>query len=315
MNKKILWLSTGGTFSCESSENGLTPKSDAEQNNQILTRLPELTAAYDITPRTILNIDSTDMTADEWSLIADEVNRAVVSGEYGGIVITHGTDTMAYTAAALSVMLKSPPLPVILTGSQRPFFAENSDAPKNLTDAVRVASDGRFKGVFAVFCGKILHGLDMYKSDSFADEAFCARDRQAGEISGKEIHLLCPESISNGDYEFCPDMCREVAVLKMTPAFDPKLIDVLVRNGIKGIVAEGYGTGGIPRAVRVRLAAAAQNGIAVTVVSQCLHGGVDLGVYAVGESARAAGITGGKKYGAEAALAVLMHRLGGYDDI
>ncbi len=315
MNKKILWLSTGGTFSCEGSENGLMPKSGTEQNNQILSRLPDLTAAYDIMPQTILNIDSTDMTADEWSLIANEVNRAAVSGEYDGIVITHGTDTMAYTAAALSVMLKNLPLPVILTGSQRPFFSENSDAPGNFTDAVTVAADVRFKGVFAVFCGKILHGLDMYKSDSFADEAFCARDRQAGEISGKEIRLFFPENISHGGYEFCPDMCREVAVLKMTPTFAPELIDMLVKSGIKGIVAEGYGTGGIPRAVREKLAAAAQKGIAVTVVSQCLHGGVDLGIYAVGESARAAGITSGGKYGAEAALAILMHRLGGYDDI
>lgn len=315
MNKKILWLSTGGTFSCENSENGLTPKSDIEQNNKILRCLPDLTSEYDITARVLLNIDSTDMTADEWELIAYEVNLSVTAEEYDGVVITHGTDTMAYTAAALSVMLKNPPVPVILTGSQRPFFSKNSDAPKNFTDAVNVAADSRFKGVFAVFCGKILNGLDMYKADSFADEAFCAKDRQTGEVNGQEVRLLCPEHISYGDYEFCPNMCHEVAVLKMTPTFDPRFIDALMERGIKGIIAEGYGTGGIPYKARERLAQAARNGVVVVTVSQCLHGGVDLNLYTVGGSAKAAGITGGKKYGVEAALAILMHRLGGYDDI
>lgn len=108
---------------------------------------------YDIVPMTLMNIDSSDMTISDQKRIADTIDDNI--GKYDGIVITHGTDTMAYTAAALSVMTENPPVPVVLTGSQRPFFDSGSDAPANFEDALAVAGGGTVCRVCVVFGGKL----------------------------------------------------------------------------------------------------------------------------------------------------------------
>lgn len=95
-----------------------------------------------------MNIDSSDMTISDQKRIADTIGDNI--GKYDGIVITHGTDTMAYTAAALSVMTENPPVPVVLTGSQRPFFDSGSDAPANFEDALAVAGSGAVRCVCVV---------------------------------------------------------------------------------------------------------------------------------------------------------------------
>lgn len=102
MRKRILWIQTGGTFSCAGTESGLAPQSSEEQAVKILALMPQVCEKYDIVPMTLMNIDSSDMTISDQKRIADTVNDNI--GKYDGIVITHGTDTMAYTAAALSVM-------------------------------------------------------------------------------------------------------------------------------------------------------------------------------------------------------------------
>ena len=120
MRKRILWIQTGGTFSCEGTIRGLAPQSSEEQAGKILALMPQVCEKYDIVPMTLMNIDSSDMTISDQKRIADTIGDNI--GKYDGIVITHGTDTMAYTAAALSVMTENPPVPVVLTGSQRPFL-------------------------------------------------------------------------------------------------------------------------------------------------------------------------------------------------
>ena len=124
MRKRILWIQTGGTFSCEDTKSGLAPQSSEEQAVKILALMPQVCEKYDIVPMTLMNIDSSDMTISDQKRIADTIGDNI--GKYDGIVITHGTDTMAYTAAALSVMTENPPVPVVLPGSQRPFFDSGS---------------------------------------------------------------------------------------------------------------------------------------------------------------------------------------------
>ena len=107
MRKRILWIQTGGTFSCEGTIRGLAPQSSEEQAGKILALMPQVCEKYDIVPMTLMNIDSSDMTISDQKRIADTIGDNI--GKYDGIVITHGTDTMAYTAAALSVMTEIRP--------------------------------------------------------------------------------------------------------------------------------------------------------------------------------------------------------------
>lgn len=134
-------------------KSGLAPQSSEEQAGKILAIMPQVCEKYDIVPMTLMNIDSSDMTISDQKRIADTVNDNI--GKYDGIVITHGTDTMAYTAAALSVMTENPPVPVVLTGSQRPFFDSGSDAPAIFEDALAVAGGGTVCRVCVVFGGKL----------------------------------------------------------------------------------------------------------------------------------------------------------------
>lgn len=107
MRKRILWIQTGGTFSCADTKSGLAPQSSEEQAEKILALMPQVCEKYDIVPMTLMNIDSSDMTISDQKRIADTIDDNI--GKYDGIVITHGTDTMAYTATALSVMTENPP--------------------------------------------------------------------------------------------------------------------------------------------------------------------------------------------------------------
>ena len=113
MRKRILWIQTGGTFSCAGTKSGLAPQSSEEQAEKILALMPQVCEKYDIVPMTLMNIDSSDMTISDQKRIADTIDDNIE--KYDGIVITHGTDTMAYTAAALSVMTENPPVPVVLS--------------------------------------------------------------------------------------------------------------------------------------------------------------------------------------------------------
>ena len=153
---------TGGTFSCVGTDRGLMPRSGDEQAEKMLSLMPDIIENYDITPLVLMNIDSSDMTVKHHKMIADAIDANI--DKYDGIVMTHGTDTMAYTAAALSVMLRNPPIPIVLTGSQRPFFDENSDAPKNFADAFEVSDKAVTGGIVVVFGGRIMRGCDCVRS-------------------------------------------------------------------------------------------------------------------------------------------------------
>ena len=133
MKSKILWISAGGTFSCLKTEKGLSPASDKQFMNSILSDNADITDIADISPYPLMNIDSTEMSISDIKLIASEINKQI--NNFDGILITHGTDTMAYTAALLSVMLENIPVPVVITGSQKPYFSDDTDAKQNFKDA------------------------------------------------------------------------------------------------------------------------------------------------------------------------------------
>ena len=310
MRKRILWIQTGGTFSCEGTKSGLAPQSSEEQAGKILAIMPQVCEKYDIVPMTLMNIDSSDMTISDQKRIADTVNDNI--GKYDGIVITHGTDTMAYTAAALSVMTENPPVPVVLTGSQRPFFDSGSDAPANFEDALAVAGGGTVCRVCVVFGGKIMDGRDCTKIDTVSDNAFTCVKGDIGTVKSGRVKITCKEPCG-GKYRYDCSLCKadgKVAVLDMHPSFNPDMIKMLYEGGIRGFVIRCYGAGGIPERVRAALGRVIAVGAKAIAVTQCLYGGVDLGIYAVGTDARKAGISDGGYMTTEYAVAWMMREVG-----
>ncbi len=298
--KSILWLLTGGTFSCESSVNGLYPAADNAQAGKMLSRI---SAAANVSPALLMNIDSTNMTAQHMRCIAEAADSGIKKG-FDGIVITHGTDTMAYTSAFLCQSLESPPIPVILTGSQKPFFAECSDAPKNLENALAAACDERFRGVHILFGDKVLRGDSAHKEYSMSENAFISPDGYAAVI--KNGTFINVDPLPGGKYAYHRDFSEMAAVIKLSPLTRPEDISLAVSSGIKGVVLEGYGCGGVPERLLPEIKAAADRGVLFLLVSQCFYEGVDTHIYEVGEKAARCGIIPGGKMTAEAALAKLM---------
>ena len=305
MKKRILWILTGGTFSCTGTESGLAPCSSEEQAVKILSLMPQIIEKYEVTPLALMNIDSSDITTADHKRIGDTIDENV--GKYDGIVITHGTDTMAYTAAVLSVMLRNPPIPVVLTGSQRPFFDRHSDAPENFADAFTVSDKASTGGIFVVFGGRIMNGRDCTKIDTISDDAFCSATGNEGKIANDSVTF--PDSENHGRYNYDNSLCKadgKVALLDMHPSFNPDLVGMLYAGGIRGFVIRCYGAGGMPEKVRAALGEVIAKGAKAIAVTQCLHGGADLGIYAVGTDAEKAGVVDGGYMTAEYALAVMM---------
>lgn len=307
MKNKILWISTGGTFSCIETKNGLSPASDNEFMKKIVEDNKEIKNFADITFSGLFNIDSTEMDFDKIKAIANEINKEI--NNYDGILITHGTDTMAYTCALLSVMIENPPVPIVLTGSQKPYFCENTDAKKNFKNAIYALCNKKLICVCVVFDKSIFYGLDCTKSSSTDIDAFSAYDKPLGVIENGKAEILNEDIIKKGEYKFFPDICDKVALIKLNPFFDESIIDCYIKKGIKGFVIEGYGVGGIPGKVIEKLEKAKDNNIFSMLISQCKNGGTDLSIYEVGKNASLAGIADGKKLGVEGALALMMKNI------
>lgn len=303
--KKIKWLSTGGTISCKPTDNGLSPAADEPQMKDMLRHLPETGAK--IIPECIMNIDSSDISCEDILKTGKAVHRAINDG-YDGVVITHGTDTMAYTSAMLSKMLKNAPIPVIITGAQRPFYSENSDGKANLYNSLKAASEGRVSGVYLLFGDKLIQGDMAHKEYTKSDNAFISSGEYAGLITKNGIeYKTTPQN--SGSYIFNDNFDERVLLIKLTPSTDGSIFGYAANSGIRGIVIEGYGMGGIPKRLLEPVSEAIKRGIKIMLISQCLHEGVDMSIYEVGVNAAKLGVISGGSMTAEAAAAEMMFML------
>ena len=282
--KNILMLATGGTIACEPSEDGLVPRLSGEAMLHVLDGAG-LPCRVDV--RELMNLDSSNLQPEDWETMA----RAVAEScdDYDGFVITHGTDTLAYTAAALHQMLRNLPKPVIITGAQLPLGAEGSDGPRNLRDAFFVACEGE-PGVFVVFHGSVIDGFAAYASVN----APLARITPQG-VLWKERR-----SAPEGPLELVTGLERMVCVLKLVPGTSPALLDMLVDAGYRGIIIEGFGAGGVPNDSRgsflPSIRRAVERGVIIVCASQCVFDGVDLSRYPIGVlAARLGAVSGGDK--------------------
>ncbi len=306
--KKILMLTTGGTIASLPSDEGLAPTGAGT----ILSHLGPAAANYDITTKEILTLDSTNIQPEEWKIIAGAIYESV--RDYDGIVVTHGTDTMAYTSSMMSFMLRNVPIPVVFTGSQVPIAQPLSDAPLNLSCAFAMAASST-PGVFVAFDRKIILGCRAVKVRTTAFDAFESVNYDyAGQVNSSGLVLnyaaIPPQ---NGACVLEDTVDSDVYLLKLTPGTNPKLVDLMIEAGCHGIVIEAFGIGGLQFVRRdfvSKIEKAIDAGIPVVVCSQCLYERSDFSVYQVGQKALAKGAIQGFDMTREAAVTKLMWALG-----
>ena len=167
MKKRILLLATGGTIASLLSDHGLKPGLNADQ---ILSFIPEIKEECDVDAVQVCNIDSTNMSPDIWKQIVCAIEAKYLY--YDGFVVCHGTDTMAYTSAALSYMIQNSNKPIVITGSQKPISEDSTDAKLNLLDSIRYAADDASIGVVLVFNGNVIAGTRAKKTYAHSYNAF-----------------------------------------------------------------------------------------------------------------------------------------------
>jgi L-asparaginase len=305
-------FTTGGTIASLEGENGLVPKMEAED---LLSYLPGLERYCQIDTKALMNIDSTNIQPEYWV----EMARAIYEHyhEYDGFVITHGTDTLAYTSAALSYMLQDLSKPVVITGSQIPISFKKTDAKRNISDAIRFACE-EIGGVYVVFDGRVIQGTRAIKLRTKSYDAFESINYPyVSSINKDEIHYYKPVDISkNKEVKLDTSLCTDVSLVKLFPGIKPEFFDSM-KNLYKGIVIESYGSGGIPfqkRNILEKLNELTQCGISIVITTQCLEEGEEMDIYEVGRKVNQDKIIRSKNMNTEAIVPKLMWVLGKTQD-
>ena len=307
MKKHILLLTTGGTIACTPGDKGLEPQSSGIMQ----FALEQLRGFYDITVRDVMCLDSSNIRPTEWQLIARTVFAE--REHFDGIVISHGTDTMAYTASAVTFMLPGLDKPVVFTGSQLPLTDILSDGPDNLRTAFAMAASGQ-PGVFLAFDRKVMLGCRAVKVRASNFSAFeSVNARYAAQVSSNGL-VVNPKGLppTVGTPRLLDGISQTVFLLKLTPGLSPEIFHALKGLGYKGIVIEAFGLGGMTVLNRglQGIRNAVRSGISVVVTTQCLYDSADLQVYQVGQQLLELGVIQGRDMTSEAAMTKLMWALG-----
>jgi glutamyl-tRNA(Gln) amidotransferase subunit D len=299
--ERVLILGTGGTIASriDYETGAVNPYIDAEE---IVQAVPEVLRYARIDSVEVFRMFSEDMTPSHWARIAEEAARALERG-YDGVVIAHGTDTMHYSAAALSYAFHSGlPAPIVLTGAQRSSDRPSSDAAFNLTAAVLAAARAPFAEVVVVMHGEtgdtyaLAHrGTRARKMHTSRRDAFQSVNAvplaRLWPWSG-EIEVLDPRHRRRGEQELRLEngFDEKVALLKYYPGMGEEVLEFLVDRGYHGVVIEGTGFGHVSNRLIPAIERAVESGVAVVAASQTLFGRVNLNVYSTGRRMLRAGV-------------------------
>lgn len=314
MENKVLIIYTGGTIGMKKTDNGYTPA--AGYISEALRSISDMSRSdfpswdlYEMSPL----LDSSNMTVREWNNIASVIYNNYDC--YTGFVILHGTDTMAYTASALSFILSGLDKPVILTGSQIPLSEIRSDGRENLITSVLIAADGIVREVCLYFSGKLLRGNRAMKMSADGLVAFDSPNYPHLADVGVGIKYNMPALLPEKGYEgrqlaIAPFLEVPIGVLKVFPGIQFGLFEEIMTEKLSGIVLETFGTGNIPGsgdALLPIIKKAFAAGTVITVCSQCPAGTVTLGTYETSAALKAAGAVSGRDMTTEAAVCKLYH--------
>lgn len=330
--KKILMIGTGGTIASEMTEAGLAP---GMEGADFLRYVPAVEKLCQVDPLQVCNIDSTDMTPDRWLDIA----RAVEAGydHYDGFVLCHGTDTLAYTAAALSYLIQGSPKPIVLTGSQQPMGNPFTDAKINLYQSLVYAVSDRSRDVSIVFGGYAIAGTRARKQRTMSFNAFNSINYPVLAYL-RQDKIICSGSaaVSAGPAEcdcvgdgaareadgaldeprFYTELNSRVCALKLTPGLTPDIFRLL-KPDYDAVILETFGMGGVPErgadgaSYHEAIFDWVDSGRTVVMTTQVPEEGLDLGVYEVGRAyAEHPGILKGGDLTTEALVAKTMWALG-----
>lgn len=279
--KRILMIGTGGTIASEMTDAGLSP---GLRGADFLQYTPGVENLCHVDCLQVCNIDSTNMTPEHWLLIVRAVKEHYA--DYDGFVISHGTDTMAYTAAALSYLIQDSPKPIVLTGGQKPINMDTTDSKTNLMDSFTVASDGRIPGVTVVFGGAVILGTRARKTYSKSYGAFSSINYPVLGIvqDGRLIPYIQP-TVSGGGPRFYEHLNTRVSLVKLIPGISATYLSFALLES-DAVIVESYGVGGIPAGDQGSfyglIRSACNQGKVVAMTTQVQNEGSDLSVYNVG---------------------------------
>ncbi|MEM2878009.1 MAG: Glu-tRNA(Gln) amidotransferase subunit GatD [Candidatus Hadarchaeales archaeon] len=287
---------------------------------EIYTAVPELADIAEIRALEVCNVFSEHMTPDLWVKIGRAVAREIRRGA-SGVVVAHGTDTMGYTAAALSFMLGNLYRPVVMVGSQRSSDRPSSDASLNLISAVNVAANSDIAEVTVVMHGSmdddrcLIHrGTKVRKCHTSRRDAFLSvNDLPLGSVSAGKIEMMRDDynhASKSGNIRFMGKFEKRVVLLKATPGFPSDLMERMIKAGCRGFVIEGTGLGHVPESMFRGIRRAAASGVPVVMTSQCLWGRVNMKVYSTGRDLLDMGVIPGDDMLPETAWVKLMWVLG-----
>jgi glutamyl-tRNA(Gln) amidotransferase subunit D len=291
---KVALISTGGTIASKIDyrTGGVHAALSAAE---LYASVPELANHASIDPEVLLSEYSENLRQEHWTLIAEKVAEKIKTGRYRGIVVSHGTDTMHYTAAALSFALQNLPVPVVLVGAQRSSDRPSSDAALNLLSAIIFATKSEYTGVFvAMHAGTsddtiACHvGTRVRKNHTSRRDAFESIDVtpvaliRNNEMEMQKNQIMLVKRSNYNRVEVKTRFHDRVMLLRYYPGFDPTLIEHAIKEGYRAIILEGTGLGHVGKACFPALKKAIAAGLIVCMTSQCIWGRVSMTVYDTG---------------------------------
>ena len=320
----VVIMSTGGTIASRVDYRTGAVRS-AISASDLYGVVPELSDIALVDTEIVFSLYSENITPQHWKELAETVAKRIESG-VDGVVIAHGTDTMAYTSAALSFALQNLPIPVIVVGAQRSSDRPSSDAATNLIGAVKAAGEAPFAEVGLAMhehvsdLSIVVHrGTKVRKCHTSRRDTFKSINGfPLATVKDSKVTMLANKYLRRDPKRklvLKPNFCEKVALIKFYPGLDPAVIDWYVEKGVKGILLEGSGLGHVSKFCFAAIKNAVAKGVVVALASQCIWGRVNMNVYDTGRDLLSFGVIPMDDVFPETALVKLMWVLGQTDDL